>query len=301
MPGNMKKIKSVLISRINEKVKRTFWYNNIVFSDCAKFWRHSTFDMDVVNLGSSSAKAAFDYSSFPNLKAANWAMAPQTFVADYEIIRNYSSYLKKGATVIIPICPFSSLGGANYDLPDKYYTVLNIASMPHASFRRQQEQLRIKSQPWLCFPVSQLFCSPQKNINLDLSLFDSDAANRMEGWRREFSIMSFDYPLSIINKDAYEDSIDLLSSIIDFCKEKGFKPVLVLPPVHKSLSRRFSTSMKSLFIDSFVEKVRNNDVVFLDYFVDNRFTDDMFSNSFMLNTKGAAIFTKICLTDIRLV
>lgn len=294
-------IKQKVDNKLNEWAKRSYWYNHTVFGDCSKFWGHRTFDMDVVNLGSSSALAAFDYSEYPKLKAANWAMAPQSFVADYEILKNYSCYLRPGATVIIPICPFSCLGGSNNDLPDKYYTVLNIASMPHASFRRQQEQQRIRQHPWSYIPFVQLLSINHKKKDMEIAFFQNDATNRMEGWKKEFSIMSFDYPLSILNKDAYEDGVILLSDMINYCKERGYKPVLVLPPVHKTLSSCFTPQMKTKCVDSFVGKVLPEDVFFLDYFTDDRFTDAMFSNSFLLNSKGASLFTKICLTDIKIV
>ena len=137
---------------LNKLVRKSYWYNHIEFADCAKFWNHRTFGMDVVNLGSTSALAAFDYSAYPQLKAANWAMAPQTSLADYEILRNYSCYLREGATVIIPLCPFTCLGGSKDYFSDKYYTVLDIASIPHASYIKKQLVMERENNPFIYYP-----------------------------------------------------------------------------------------------------------------------------------------------------
>lgn len=290
---------SGIVQRVlNKLTRRSYWYNNIQFADCQKFWLHNTFDLDIINLGSSSALAAFDYADYPQLKAANWAMAPQTLVADFEILRNYSCYLKKGATVIIPLCPFSCLGGSNNDLADKYYTVLNIASMPHASYRRQQQQLQIKNNPWRYYPLAQLLARKPKNKDIDKSTFEADAKMRMESWRKEFSIIRYSVPLSLVNKDAYSDGADLLSQMIDYCKERDFQPVFVMPPVSDAMRKQFTPEMKKLFIDDFVKKGIGEKAMFLDYFADTRFADDCFKNSFILNGAGAKKFIDVVLKEV---
>lgn len=300
MPWNMS-ISRIIHSVLNKVARRSYWYNNIVFADCAKFWYHRTFDMDVVNLGSSSALAAFDYSAFPQLKTANWAMAPQTLVADFEILRNYSCYLKKGATVIIPLCPFSCLGGSNDDLADKYYTILNLASMPHASYRRQQQQMQIKNSPWRYYPFAQLLARNPKKKTIETSSFEADAIMRMESWRKEFSMIRFSDSLSLVNKDAFDDGTELLSQMFDYCIERGFNPVFVLPPVSEAMRKQFTPQMKQLFIDDFVKKGVAGKAKFLDYFADTRFGDDCFLNSFFMNGVGAKRFTEIVLKEMGLI
>lgn len=297
--------------RITNKVKRVAtkyvcrsdWYNNVMFGNCAKFWNHNTFEMDLVNLGSSSALAAFDYSQYPQLKSANWAMAPQTLVADHEILRNYSCYLREGATVIISICPFSCLGGSNDYLPDKYYTILDIASIPHASYARKQQILHIRNNPLEYFPLIQLFVRKKKKNNKlcdELSL-ETDAKNRMEGWKREFSIKHFTDPLSIVNTDAYHDGISILKKMIDYCIERKFKPVVVMPPVSNALRIYFSEEMKKRNIDQFVQKATNDEAPFLDFFNDRRFDNSHFRDAFLLNSKGAKLFTELVLKELEVI
>ena len=291
-----------IIKRVlNKLARRSYWYNHIAFGDCSKFWNHQTFDLDVVNLGSSSSVAAFDYSGIAGLKVANWAMAPQTFVADFEILRNYSCFLKQGATVIIPLCPFSCLGGSNDDLADKYYTVLNIASIPHASYRRQQQQMEIKNNPWRYYPLVQLIVRKPKTTNLEVGNFAADAKMRMENWRKEFSMIRFTDPLSLVNRDAYQDGAKILSRIVDYCVERDFNPIIVMPPVSEALREKFTPEMKKLYIDEFVNKGNGNKAKYLDYFEDKRFELSDFQNSFVLNSEGARKFTGIILKDAEVV
>lgn len=293
---------SGMIQRVLNKLARdSYWYNHIAFGDCRKFWLHRTFDLDVVNLGSSSSVAAFDYSGHPELKAANWAMTPQTLVADFEILRNYSCYLKKGATVIIPLCPFSCLGGNNDDIADKYYTVLNIASMPHASYRRQQQQMQMKNNPWRYYPLAQLIARKPKVSNLDAAAFEADAKMRMESWRKEFSMIRFTDPLSLVNQDAFHDGAKILGQMVDYCIEREYRPVVVMPPVSEAMRIQFTPEMKKLFIDDFVKEGIGEKVVFLDYFEDGRFDVADFQNSFMLNAEGAKKFTDVVLKDAEVV
>lgn len=293
---------SGMIQRVLNKLARdSYWYNHIAFGDCRKFWLHRTFDLDVVNLGSSSSVAAFDYSGHPELKAANWAMTPQTLVADFEILRNYSCYLKKGATVIIPLCPFSSLGGSNDDLADKYYTVLNIASMPHTSYRRQQQQMQMKNNPWRYYPLAQLITRKPKVSNLDAAAFEADAKMRMESWRKEFSMIRFTVPLSLVNQDAFHDGAKILGQMVDYCIEREYRPVVVMPPVSEAMRNRFTPEMKKLFIDDFVKEGTGEKAVFFDYFEDGRFDVAYFQNSFMLNAEGAKKFTDVVLKDAEVV
>ena len=293
---------SGIIQRVlNKLARKSYWYSHIAFGDCEKFWLHRTFDLDVVNLGSSSSVAAFDYSRHPELKAANWAMAPQTLVADLEILRNYSCFLKKGATVIIPLCPFSCLGGSNDDLADKYYTVLNIASMPHASYRRQQQQMQIKNSPWRYYPLAQLLAGKPSNKGIAKEAFEADAKMRMESWRKEFSMIRFTDPLSLVNRDAYHDGAKLLGQIVDYCLEREYRPVIVMPPVSEAMRELFTPEMKLLFIDEFVKEGIDDKVLFLDYFAEACFEVADFQNSFMLNSAGATKFTTLVLKEAEVV
>lgn len=82
------------------------WYQQ-KFQDCQKFWKGVTEGLEIVNLGSNSAFYGFDYSNLP-IKAANWAMRPQSFPQDLAILKTYYRYLRPRAIILIALCPYSS-------------------------------------------------------------------------------------------------------------------------------------------------------------------------------------------------
>ena len=83
-------LKKKISVKLNGLVRRSYWYNEVVFPDCKKFWTHKVFNLDVVNLGSTSGLNAFNYEGVP-LKAANWALGHNPILADQEMLNNYFS------------------------------------------------------------------------------------------------------------------------------------------------------------------------------------------------------------------
>lgn len=301
-------VKNKIKKKLNGLIKRSYWYQNILFPDCKKFWEHNTFNLDIINLGSSSGKFAFNYDKQP-IKAANWAMSSQTLVADFEILRNYSSYLKSQNTIVlIPLCPFSCLGGSNLYMPDKYYTILHFASIPQGNYKKAQEVKNIQQNPLMHFPLMALkdeikhLLKNEEENKMSKEQMQVNAEEFMKGWMFEFSILDFKNELILKNKDAYKDSIKILSDMIDFCLNRNIRPILVLPPVSKYLAKKFTPEMLQLFVYDFVKKANTHSITFLDYWNDSEFLEnDYFRNSFFLNYKGAQKFTKRVLNDLRII
>lgn len=300
-------LKNKIKNKLNGLIRRSYWYQNILFPDCAKFWKHNTFNLDIINLGSSSGKYAFNYDKQP-IKAANWAMSPQTLVADFEILRNYSSYLKpQNAIVLIPLCPFSCLGGSNLYMSDKYYTILNLASIPQGNYKKAQEIKDIQQNPLMHFPLMALISEikhlfrNEKNNSINKKQMQANAEEFMKGWMFEFSITDFKNELILKNKDAYEDSVKILSEMIDFCLSRNIQPVLVLPPVTKYLAEKFTPKMLNTFIYEFVAKInKKHSVCFLNYWQDKELINPKyFRNSFYLNDTGSQEFTNRILHDLK--
>ena len=299
-------IKNKVIGKLNALVRQSYWFNNVAFPDCKKFWTQRAFNLDLVNIGSSSAKYAFNYKGL-NIKAANWAVAPQSFVGDTEILKNYFSYIKSnGGIVLIPLCPLSALGGSSDYFHDKYYSILNLSSIPHSSFKKKQEVMSVFQHPLNYYPLIELFrvisqIFRKENIIMDEKSIEVDANIRIQSWMKEFSITNFNDPLSLVNQDAKEDGVKILSDLIQFCLDRNFKPVLIIPPMTKNLSSKLTPQMRDDFIDSFVEKANSQNIIFLSYLDNDDFIDySLYRNSFFLNEKGARKFTSRVLHDIGL-
>ena len=94
-------------------IRRTQWYKSLFLDENHTIYNtwyrsHAERDFQLVVLGSSGAKWAFDFSDLP-VKAMNWAQQPQTLVEDFNLLRCYHSILCKGGNVIITIMPFTGL------------------------------------------------------------------------------------------------------------------------------------------------------------------------------------------------
>jgi len=295
-------------SLVNALIRRGYWYDNVFLPDTRKFVVYNTFNTKVVNLGSTSSVAAFDYSSM-NIKAANWALRRNPLAGDWAVLRNYSSYLdSKGSTVIIPLCPFSTLAGSYEPFEDRYYSILYPSTIPSYSYvHNVQAQDKIKN-PIRYYPWNGLFIDLWNSISyrggksLSEEKMEIDAQNRVNSWLHEFALASFSSPLILWNRDNIKEALHILSDIINYCKELNAVPAIVVPPVYKSLSKRIPAAARSLLFDDVQRLAKEKGVSFYNYIDDAQFTGNrlFFKDSYILNTKGAKEFTKRVLTDLKL-
>ena len=308
----MSKLKKYIRNRLNAFVRNSYWFNNVYFQDCKKFWVKQDEKLDVVNLGSNSGKYGFDYNNTTNIKGENWAMGPQSLVEDFEILKKYNVYLKDEAIVIIPLCPFSCLGGSSLYMPDKYYSILDDSSIPQFNIKKKQEVEMILENPIHYYPLLELVrdikIKSKQILGIKKRIFKSNditlkynATSFINGWKSEFGIKNFYDELSEINKKSYADSVDILSEMISFCLERGFKPILTIPPVSRHLLSYFTPEMKKLFIYDFIKKANSQNVPFIDFFDHPDFKDknEYFLNSLFLNQKGAKAYTSALLKQLK--
>lgn len=301
---NMKK---KMAHAVNAIVRRSYWFNDVLFPDCKKFWRYRTFNTDVVNLGSTSGLHAFDYEGLP-LKGSNWALSHNPLSGDYAILKNYFSFLNpERSTVLLSLCVFSSLAGRYNFMEDRFYTLLNPLSIPDFSYKRQRIVKSWRQNPIRLFPIYGLYLELKRflrhdNKQLTESQMEADAQKWIKGWMHEFSISDFSAPLSLLNKDSMEEAAAILNEIIDFCKERNIRPVLVLPPMYHTLAKKFSPEARDMLLNKLIAMVKDKSVKFLNYMDDEHFAHEpsLFMNSFFLNKKGAKKFTRIVLTDLGL-
>ena len=282
------------------------------------------FNLDVVNLGSNSGKYAFDYDGL-YITGMNWAVGPQSLVHDFNILKNYFSYLGSGASVIITLCPFSSLiSQYNKNSNLKYYTFLHPATILDFDEDERMKALKIKESPirempWLCIKrtlkegIKHVIHRPVSKCDME-----KNAAIFIDSWKRQFGIADLDASLSEQHGKDQENRCRVLKDMIEFCLERNLKPALVIPPVHPSLGKKLTEKCRENYIYSFVkkaltEKCRENyiysfvkkanklNIPFLNYMDDERFNDDKyFRNSFFLSEEGAKMFTSIVLKDLHL-
>lgn len=287
----------IVYRAVNKFVRKTNWYNQY-WGGVSKFWYLNTFNIDVVNLGSTSAVHAFDYSVQTDIKCMNWAIGPQSLLHDFNILKNYFSYLKTGALVIIPLCPFSGLK-TKYDSNHnfKYYTFLHPATIQNFQEIERIRALKIQNNPSKEIP---LICCKEtvKEIynkilpNHNRGEFVNNADLFINNWKKQFGVTDFDFPISELNKKELTYKRTLLEQIIIFCNERDFNVSVVIPPIHPTLSSYFTDVFFDNYIYPLIEALPKYDVMFYNYMNDQEICkDEFFINSFFLNSKGARLFT----------
>ena len=144
--------------------------------------------------------------------------------------------------------------------------------------------------------VLKLWFWRKKNHHCD---FKKDSLRFVNAWKKQFFLKDFEEEWSLLNKNSYEESKEILHSIVDFCVRYGFKPVIVLPPISKELREHFSKNALERCIIDYVRETVGDKVPFLNYIDDASFNDNtLFMNSYFLNKKGAKLFTNTLIQEL---
>ena len=281
------------------------------------YWyrEHEERNFDVLNLGSSSAKWAYCYEGL-DVKAMNWAQQPQTLLEDFNLLRTYHSILRKDGHVLITIMPFTGLNKSTGVLDAIKYLKLNtqgeaiqpvmfnkaklFAEYPLlfgrpavsalARFILGKEAKNKRFEKWNCDH------NPMSKEQLEV-----DASRWMSSWKAPFNIVDFEAPLTEENQRGRAYRVELMQKLVDFCIERDYKPVYVIPPVTECLANKFTPQFSQIYIYDYMKQVNRN-VKLLDYSKETSLMDsDYYQNSFFMNKKGAKVFTKRVLTDLNLI
>ena len=285
-----------------------------MYPDNNWYRKHNERNFDLVNLGSSGGKWAFDYSGF-DVKAMNWAQQPQTLLEDFNLLRNYHSILRKGGVVLITIMPFTSLNKATGVRDAMKYLKID------AHEPIQPHELR-RAQLYMQYPILmgkqaikaglKYILKKEKKIDLSQTAnadtnplsadeLEKDALRWVNGWKKQFNIADFEAPLTERNQKGRNYRINLMQTLIDFCVERTYKPIYVIPPVTEHLSKYYTEKFEETYIYGFIKSV-DREIPLLDYSKDETLKDDdLYFNSFFLNKKGRIAFTEKVLEDLKII
>lgn len=306
----------------NSILKKTQWYRNMfvdydyqIYPGNVWYRDHDERNFDIVALGSSGAKWAFDFEN-TGVKGMNWANQPQTLLEDYNLLRHYHSILRKGGYVIITIMPFTGLNKATGLMDAIKYVRLDYhgeAIQPHL----YQQACRyahfpiLFGKPAIKALIRYILGKESKNASCTLTLKENnqmsqdelktDALRFVDGWKKQFNISDLEAPLTLSNQKGRKCRIKLMRELIDFCIEREYKPVYVIPPVTEHLSQLYTPKFEQLYIHDFLKQVRR-DIPLLDYSKETELkNDEFYFNSFFMNASGRSLFTKRVLGDMGLI
>ena len=299
---------------LNKHIKQTNWYMNSIpdfdnYPGNDWYRNHSERNYDVVNVGSSSGLYAFDYSG-TGVKAFNWAMQPQSMEYSFRVLKNYFSILKKNGVVIIPFSPFSGLYSGtkwsetsygryyyilDYTLIDNYEKISRFRKWPLFYYPKESVKRLIKD-------VARNRSGKKYNVCHNDIEFEKDAEMWINGWMKEFNISDLNLPKSKENIDGAHYRMDTIKDMIKFCIERDLRPVIVIPPMHHTLTNKLTSIFRENYIYSFIRELDMFNVPFYDYMDDKAYDhDSYFYNSYFMSESGAKVFTKDILHKLNLI
>lgn len=272
-------------------VKNSEWYTK-QFLDCDKFWSLEQFGNEVAFLGSDSGHYACNIKD----KGKNFidlTMRDSTILQNYEVLRNYSSFLKENhCSVFMVISPFDFLTGSTTYFEDRYYTILNMASIPCFAYERRAEVISRKNNPILYYP---LFCLRKDLFAKHPTKYRNKitAQQYIDHIKQRYSIRDFALKMSMVNQDSFNDSVSILNKINTFCKEHGFSFALVYPPVTKEFAVYLHQFTGNEAYINMLDKIKGLNIKVLDYSYNAIFTGnpEYFMCDLYLNENGAKDFT----------
>ena len=319
--GIRRKIKSaLLLASGNTLLYKTQWYKQMfvgadheTYPDNFWYRNHDERNFDVVNLGSSGGKWAFEYTNM-GIKGMNWAQQPQTLLEDFNLLRHYHSILRKNGYVLIIIMPFTGLNKSTGLRDAMKYLKIETQGQAIQPYM-YKEALRYAQYPILfgkpaIKALLKYLLGRESKPQIHPSTLDynpmneeqllQDAKRWMNGWKKQFSIDDFEAPLTEQNQRGRDYRINLMRELIDFCCERSYQPVYVIPPVTEYLANEFTPEFRQIYIYDYLKQV-DRDIPLLDYSEDKDIMEPSFYfHSFFLNKKGRVVFSSCVLKDLKI-
>lgn len=296
----------LIIIGLNILYKRTNHYKEGL-SDVYKFKDYIPNNVRIAIIGSNHPKFAFDFKDI-GIKGVNWAIGPEAFEYDFIILKKYVSHLAPGAVVVISVCllSFFLYRFDNRRTYLKYYHFLDKNEFPHYSLRGKIESFfpLLFSPDLIRYIIKDVKISNSYTVEYNPKGTDeelnNDANYWINGWEKQFGISFNKVVLTDKNKSDIAKNVSILMDIVNYCINKGLKPVIAILPITDNLISKFDDSFINIYILDLIKKANNNSATVLNYLQDERYrSSSLYFNSFFFNKVGRHIFTKGFIEDIK--
>lgn len=256
------------------------------------------------NLGSSHARYALSYDD-SDIIGFNFALPPQNLRYDFSVLKMYHKNMDRGCVVAIflPICVFFLNRYQHSQTNYKYYYFLDKKYIEGYNWIIKNFYLNrpLLLMPWKVRYIfkdihpAKMDSNGQEDVVLDR---EKSARDRILEWNEEFGLLERSN-----NQIPYEfkETTKILNDIIDYCIDKGFKPVLVIPPVSATMHeeiKNYNLNLNWMMYDQLTDDIFDKAPLF-DYFSTLEFEDDSYYiNADFLNDKGRRLFSEKFFTDV---
>lgn len=254
--------------------------------------------LEIVNIGSGPGLYDITYDHCRR-KGFNFSTAPQNYKNGFRLLRRFAQNLSMNCIVIIVImCPLSF--GENEDYSQKSYMDKFYGILP----KEDIDGYSIKRKLFLRHTFLMKLFGKTKNIlykGTQKREFRKGQPELISTWEREFHLENLtDAGQAKAHEQAFQEKIRILEEGIRYCREKTWRPVMVIPPVPRRTRAYISDEFTKRFVydNLAVLQSDNPDVPLLDYFKDKRFGDDCFSGDIFMNSNGQTRFSELLFQDI---
>lgn len=293
---------------INKKAKATNAYNNLCI-DIKTFRDGLPEKIQVVNMGSTYSKFAFSSLGDKYLNYADFSLQSESLEMDTAILNHYIDRLEHGCVVVVVVAACLLLyRQTGEDL--LYYQILDNKEIPTYSIKKKIKVL---------FPIlkrKRLIIKLIKDDSKWETIYDSQKVNLSEqeaiayldglelAWEKLFHLQDLkSTDLSEENYDNINLNKNCLRQIVEKCKEKSLRPIIVVPPFSERLNERFSKEFTDKVVDSNLRQVSQElEVPYLNYQYDDYFQDKenlYIDKGFRLNYLGSTLFVERLCSDLR--
>ena len=295
----LKKLKNTL--SVNEIIRNSRWYYDVFphLKSFEKIKRNS----DIICLGSTPARFDISFEGINGIVGSNLAVQPETIFYDFQVLKNYHSYLKKQGVVLFVLCPFTLLkdkytpedNNLNY-LNTRYYPVLHRALIDNFDESIYETWVKKPSRLGLSTWINAMILYPlrlmlHKSKNDSCTDMHIHAEERVYKWQKEFKLSNLVWNECPINvKNNLEKNISIFKEMISFIKERDYNCVIVIPPFSKELTELLPND----FVESsLIHPLSSLNCPVFSYFGNEGwYNKDMFRDSFTMNENGSKRLTE---------
>ena len=190
---------------------------------------------------------------------------------DYKLIYHYHNKLANGCKIILmlPYCIFcaENIKGTE-EIYNRYYAILSereVVDVCSGNYQEYREKLRYYS-------VHMADYKAELEVPLDTNQMEEQSKEAIVNWMEQLGIISFSSgELSLQVKEGIEKNKKWLRSILSFCKEKNFEPIIVIPPMSQVLLDKISMEFRESHFYQPLYEVVGEDVQIVDYSTDEKF------------------------------
>lgn len=278
--------------------RRTNWYK---LSNELYNLREIPKNISIVNVGNSREMHGLRYDKCYKGVAHNLASSSQPLYYDLQVLKHAKDKLQSRAVVIIPLSYFDwdynwreifIADDAAYN--KRYYGVINPLHIYNLNI---EELVKYGVLPALTAKDN------LKYIMNDIPYVKSYTSSvvqdiKIQAERTNYAwttgVSALDANLKYVEKGNQEDFYKL----IDYCKDQGYKPVVICSPITRTFTEVYSKERLDRFEKITKETLKKYpDILFLDYADDDYFAtkNEYYIDAVHMNDVGADAFTKALL------